>query len=78
MADAATKIPDDFVIATGQMTTIREFVEMSAKVLGWGVDKNNNAIVWEGSGINEIGKRVDTGEIIKIDPDIFDQQLMNY
>ncbi len=66
------EIPDDFVIATGQMKTIRDFVEMSAKAIGWGVDKNQQAIIWEGSGINEIGKRADTGEIIiRIDPRYF-------
>ena len=66
------KIPDDFVIATGQMSTIRDFVEMSAKAIGWGGNKNQKAIIWEGSGINETGKRSDTGEIIiRIDPRYF-------
>ena len=58
--------PDDFVIATGVQTTVRKFIEMTAKQLNWG------GIEWEGSGTNEIGKRMDNGEtVIKIDPVFF-------
>ncbi len=58
--------PDDYVIATGVQTTVRKFIEMTAKQLNWG------GIEWEGSGINEIGKRMDNGEtVIKIDPVFF-------
>ncbi len=64
--------PEDFVIATGKMTTIREFIELSAKAIGWGIEENKKAIIWEGSGINEIGRRADTGDIvIKVDPRYF-------
>ncbi|MBO8244197.1 GDP-mannose 4,6-dehydratase [Prochlorococcus marinus XMU1411] len=64
--------PDDFVIATGRTETVRKFVEMSAKELGWGKNNNDPAIIWEGEGINEIGKRADNGEIvIKVDPKYF-------
>ena len=31
--------PEDFVIATGQMRSVREFIELCAKELGW--NKNN-------------------------------------
>ncbi len=55
--------PEDFVIATGKQSTVRSFIELSAKILDWG------GIDWEGEGINEIGKRKDNGDIvIKIDP----------
>ena len=58
--------PEDYVIATGQQTSVREFIEISAKKLKWG------GIKWEGKGINEIGKRIDTNEIvIKIDKSFF-------
>ena len=62
--------PDDFVIATGRMETVRRFIELSAHKLGWG-DKNKS-IIWEGEGINEVGKRADTKEVvIKIDQRYF-------
>ncbi len=65
--------PDDFVIATGRQESVRKFVEISAKKLGW--DKNSssgNAIIWEGEGLNEVGKRADTGDVVvKIDPQYF-------
>ena len=55
--------PDDYVIATGKMTSVRTFIELSAKILKWG------GITWEGEGKNEIGRRIDTNEIvIKINP----------
>ena len=60
------KKPEDFVIATGNQTTVREFIEITAKKLNWG------GIKWEGTGLQEIGKRIDNGEIvIKIDPKFF-------
>jgi GDPmannose 4,6-dehydratase len=41
--------PEDFVIATGEQHSVREFIDESAKNLGL-------ALVWEGEGINETGK----------------------
>ena len=60
------KEPEDFVIATGRMETVRRFCEISAHNLGWGVEKikESKAIIWEGEGINEVGKRADTGEVV--------------
>ena len=65
--------PDDYVIATGKMASIREFIEISAKKLAWDNNgRSERAINWEGTGINEIGRRVDNGEIvIRIDPNYF-------
>jgi len=40
--------PDDFVIASGRKTSVREFVEMSFKLLGI-------TLRWQGSGVDEIG-----------------------
>ena len=60
--------PEDFVIATGRMETVRRFCELTANRLGW--NKNvSNGIIWENKGLDEIGRRADTGEIvIRIDP----------
>ena len=58
--------PEDYVIASGKMTSVREFIEMSARELNWG------GINWEGDGINEIGIRKDNGKIvIRISPEFF-------
>ena len=66
------KEPEDFVIATGRMETVRHFIELCAENLGWNSSKTKKAIIWEGEGINEIGRRADTGEIvIRIDPRYF-------
>ena len=53
--------PDDFVIATGETHTVREFVELAFAEVGIGIN-------WTGDGINERGVD-DTGRIlIEIDP----------
>ena len=55
--------PEDFVIATGRQETVRRFVELSASALGWG------SLRWAGEGLEEVGRRNDTGEVvIRIDP----------
>ena len=60
--------PEDFVIATGRMETVRRFCELTANKLGWSKG-SVNGITWENKGIHEIGRRTDNGEIvIKIDP----------
>lgn len=57
--------PDDFVLATGETHTVREFVEKSFSVVG--ID-----IIWEGKDENEVGKNSSTGEtIVKIDPQYY-------
>ena len=64
--------PADYVIATGQMKSVREFIELSAKKLGWNKADGGKAIIWEKSGLDEIGKRADTGEIVvRVDPRYF-------
>ena len=64
--------PDDFVIATGRMATIREFIEICAKKLNWNKTSEGPGIIWEGRGLDEIGRRADTNKIvIKIDPRYF-------
>ena len=50
--------PEDFVIATGRQESVRNFIKLSAKALGWG------GIEWEGQGLKEIGRRQDTGAVV--------------
>ena len=65
-------IPEDFVIATGRMETVRKFIEIAAKELGWGRRNNGIGIIWEGEGLKEIGIRADNGQVvIRIDPRYF-------
>lgn len=57
--------PDDFVIATGVTRTIREFVETAFGEVGI-------SIVWEGEGVDEVGKNASTGAIlVKVNPEFF-------
>jgi len=49
--------PKDYVIATGKQVSVRRFVELACNEVGI-------KIIWEGEGINEVGKRDDTGDII--------------
>ena len=64
--------PDDFVISTGRMETVRRFIEICAKKLNWNKNVNEEGIIWEGEGIKEVGLRADTGEVvIKIDSRYF-------
>ncbi len=63
--------PEDYVIATGRQETVRNFIELAAKYLGWGKE-GGPAIIWEGEGLNEIGRRADNNNIvIRIDPRYF-------
>lgn len=52
--------PDDFIISTGEAHKVRKFVEHAFKHI-------NVDIVWEGSGLEEVGKDKETGKVrIKI------------
>lgn len=55
--------PEDYVIATGQQYSVRQFIEKTAKVLGM-------QIQWMGSGLDEVGY-CNGRAIIKIDPRYF-------
>ena len=65
--------PEDFVIATGRQESVRRFIELTAEKLGWnGKDKNKPSIIWEGTGINEVGIRGDNGDVVvRIDKNYF-------
>jgi GDPmannose 4,6-dehydratase len=49
--------PDDYVIATGETHTVREFVELAFKEAG--ID-----IVWEGTGLSEVGRDKSSGKVL--------------
>ncbi|WP_269622127.1 GDP-mannose 4,6-dehydratase [Prochlorococcus marinus] len=58
--------PQDFVIATGRQESVRHFIELTARELGWG------NLQWIGEGLQEIGKRQDNNEIVvRVDPRYF-------
>ena len=66
------KKPEDFVIATGRTETVRKFIEICSEKLGWNNNNQASGIIWEGQGINEVGLRADTKEIvIKVDKRYF-------
>ena len=56
--------PEDYVIATGEMKSVREFINLCAIELGWNNEEGGQGIIWENSGIDEIGKRADTKEVV--------------
>ena len=57
--------PDDYVLATGEQHSVREFIEKSFQLKGF-------IVKWKEKGINEIGYDEKTGrELIKIDPKYF-------
>lgn len=56
---------DDYVVATNETRTVREFVETAFKKAGITVE-------WSGEGVDEIGKDAATGKVIvKVNKDFF-------
>lgn len=57
--------PEDYVIATGQQYSVREFVEKSADYFGMDIE-------WQGEGLEEIGIDRSTGRVvIRVDDKYF-------
>lgn len=57
--------PDDYVLATGETHSIREFVELSFKEIGV-------TIQWQGTGSDETGVDAESGRtLVKINPEFF-------
>jgi GDPmannose 4,6-dehydratase len=52
--------PDDYVLATGETHTVREFLETA-----WG------PIIWKGQGIHERGEDVNGRVIVKVNPEFY-------
>ena len=58
-------VPEDFVIATGEMHTVREFATLAFKEAGI-------ELRWEGEGVDEKGIDVATGKVlVEVDPKYF-------
>lgn len=59
------KTPEDFVIATGEMHTVREFATLAFNKVGI-------QLVWQGEGVNEKGVDMKTGNVlVEVDPKYF-------
>ncbi|MBR2751553.1 MAG: GDP-mannose 4,6-dehydratase [Clostridiales bacterium] len=57
--------PDDYVVATGETRTVREFAETAFRHLGIEVK-------WEGEGVNEKGVDAATGKVVvRVNPQFF-------
>jgi GDPmannose 4,6-dehydratase len=57
--------PDDYVLATGEMHSVREFIERAFAEVG-------RTIAWRGKGVDEQGIDAKTGDVlVKIDPRYF-------
>ena len=64
--------PDDFVIASGEVYTVRNLIELAAKYF-------NYDIKWEGEGINEIGYDHKTNKkLVVVNPDHFRPAEVEY
>ena len=55
---------DDFVIATGEQYSVREFVEIGCKKLGM-------SVTWQGAGVDEKGYDANGQCIVAVDPQYF-------
>ena len=57
--------PKDYVIATNEARTVREFVEMAFRYVGIG-------IAWEGKGVDEVGRDQESGKVlVKVNSEFF-------
>jgi len=57
--------PDDFVLATGEMHSVREFLERAFALVG-------HPLVWQGKAAKEIGKCAHTGRVmLRVDPSYY-------
>jgi GDPmannose 4,6-dehydratase len=57
--------PEDFVLATGEAHSIRQFAEIAAEAFGW-------TLVWRGAGLSEEGLDRATGRtLVRVNPALF-------
>ena len=57
--------PGDYVVATGETHTVREFCDKAFAVAGI-------TVAWEGEGVNEVGRCTKTGKtLVRVDPGYF-------
>lgn len=60
-----SETPDDYVVATGETHTVREFCERSFNFAGI-------KLAWEGEGVDETGRCTKTGKtLVRVDPRYF-------
>jgi GDPmannose 4,6-dehydratase len=58
-------VADDWVLATGETHSVREFVELAFAEVGYTIE-------WQGKGVDEVGRDAKTGEVlVRIDPRYF-------
>ena len=58
-------VANDWVLSSNETHSVREFAEKAFLIRGI-------TLIWEGSGIHEIGKRADTGEVlVRVNPALF-------
>jgi GDPmannose 4,6-dehydratase len=58
-------VPDDYVLATGETHSVREFIELAFARVG-------RRIAWSGRGVDEQGRDEKTGEVlVEVDPRYF-------
>ena len=56
------EVADDYCVAMGEAHSVKDFVEAAFKYV-------NRKIIWEGEGIDEIGKEEGTGIVrVKVNP----------
>ncbi len=64
--------PDNFVLATGETHSVREWIEACFMHVG-------KTIVWEGSGADEVGKDAHSGKVlVKVNPEFFRPAEVDY
>ncbi|MEW6451046.1 MAG: GDP-mannose 4,6-dehydratase [Pseudomonadota bacterium] len=64
--------PDDYVLATGEAHTVRQFIETAFAVVG-------RHIVWQGKGVEEIGVDAANGKaLVAVDPQYFRPTEVEY
>ena len=57
--------PDDYVVATGEQHSVREFVDIACKHFGFDIE-------WSGKGVEEVATIKGTGEIlVKVNPEFY-------
>jgi GDPmannose 4,6-dehydratase len=57
--------PDDYVVATGETHSVREFAELAFEAAGMGLE-------WDGNGIQETGRDAESGRVmVRVDPRFF-------
>lgn len=58
-------VPDDYVLATGESHSVREFIELAFAQVG-------RAVAWQGKGEEEVGLDAGSGKVlVKVDPRYF-------